>query len=120
MHHAPPQPPQVCGRLNPGARRYVGVQALHGQEAEYSLNATLVEPPPEDGSYKCDRWNAPCPAPFWLADDRPEGLGVRDEYTSAAPRRWGAQRGVLVGAAAPIFVAAAVVWRPERRRPRSE
>ena len=40
---------------------YVGIQALPGEEAEYSLTATLVDTPPFDASYKCDKLNGPCP-----------------------------------------------------------
>jgi len=39
----------------------VGVLALPGEEAEYSLSSTLVDTPPFDTAYKCDRINGPCP-----------------------------------------------------------
>jgi hypothetical protein len=40
---------------------YVGVLALPGEEAEYSLSSTLVDTPPFDTAYKCDRIDGPCP-----------------------------------------------------------
>ena len=41
----------------------VGVQALDGDEAEYLLESTLVEPPREDDTFVCDRWQWTCPRP---------------------------------------------------------
>ena len=87
---------------------YVAVQALSGEEAEYTLTATLVEPPPEDGVYRCDRWEGPCPAPYWRAADRPAGVGVLE--VSAAPSH--SPRGVartLTALVAPVLVAVAMV-----------
>ena len=38
-----------------------------GEDAEYRLRAELIDPPAVDDSYKCDKWEAPCPQQ-WMAD----------------------------------------------------
>ena len=46
---------------------YVSVLSLDGEDAEYRLRAELIDPPAVDDSYKCDKWEAPCPQQ-WMAD----------------------------------------------------
>ena len=81
-----------------GGDWYVGVQALPGEEAEYSLTLTLVDTPPFDASYKCDRLNGPCPHQRMAGEGqsgamlRPTASGVWAALlvasTAALVRRW--------------------------------
>ena len=81
-----------------GGDWYVGVQALPGEEAEYSLTLTLVDTPPFDASYKCDRLNGPCPHQRMAGEGqsgamlRPTASGVWAALlvasTTALVRRW--------------------------------
>ena len=64
---------------------YVGVQAVAGTEAWFTLRTSVVTPPPPDGVYRCDKWERPCPAGKWLAaqSSAPRG-GRRRSATGAA------------------------------------
>ena len=63
---------------------YVGIQALPGEEAEYSLTSTLVDTPPFDASYKCDKLNGPCPHQL-MAGEGQSGASLR----ATSSRIWG-------------------------------
>ena len=78
---------------------YVGVQALPGEEAEYSLSATLVDTPPFDTSYKCDKIDGPCPQEVLMARDK-EGLADTSGAARGGVGRTAALwLGVVVGVA---------------------
>ena len=59
-------------------------QALPGEEAEYSLTSTLVDTPPFDASYKCDKLNGPCPHQL-MAGEGQSGASLR----ATSSRIWG-------------------------------
>ena len=63
---------------------YVGVQALPGEEAEYSLSSTLIDTPSFDASYKCDKLDGPCPHQL-MASEAQSGATSR----TASGRIWG-------------------------------
>ena len=73
--------PAACpADLRHGGEWYVGVLALPGTEAEFSLNLRLVEPPPIATGHTCDR-NAPrCRAPL-------DGLSDSAAASARAPAR---------------------------------
>ena len=92
---------------------YRGKLALDGTDAEYTLTTELVDTPDFDTSYKCDKFDAPCPQEYWMASEADElsdtsgarrpalGAGVLGLVAAAsawalAPRRLSAERSELV------------------------
>ena len=65
--HCPPD-------LRQGGDWYVGVQALDGTEAEFSLTTSVVEPPPKPWAHDCDPSAPECRAPL---DFNALGSGAR-------------------------------------------
>ena len=63
--------------LRAGGDWYIGVQALHGTEAEFTLTTSLVEPPPLERGHQCDPSAPECRGPTFV-----------QTYSSAHSVRW--------------------------------
>lgn len=82
---------------------YIGVQALDGQAAEYTLTTELVDTPEYDTAYRCDRFDGPCPSDHWMADE----AELSAESTSSAALGGRRRPGPTAGSALALVVATA-------------
>ena len=93
---------------------YIGVQALDGQAAEYTLTTELVDTPEYDTGYRCDRFDGPCPSDHWMADE----AELSAESTSGAALR-GRRAGPTAAHVLALVVASAgTLWVASSRRER--
>lgn len=96
------------GDLRAAGDWYIGVQALPGTDAEFSLRVSAVEPPPRDRGHQCDPSEPECRGPQL-------GGGGHD---SAAPRRGGTTWRTSTGASIALVAAMALglALQPPLRR----